>query len=263
MFVLALLALGGTPEDEIPKLAAELGITAFEAGQLLRGTLPSIVLKSPDRAPVVDLLGKLRSRGHDAVACDAGAVAASEAMHELRGFRFEAEALVSLNLNGSSESLPWSDLVALVRATHKVVGGTAETSRERKFDLGRAVLTQGLSTHKTVTKQTVRETEVREPVLYLYRRGGPPWLASESRCRYEGLGAELRPARPENFNTLVRLLRERLPSVPYDDRLVRVRAGGERVQGDLLGAQSGSSNVGAVDLLAHLVAMSLVKPKPV
>lgn len=261
MFVVALMALASSPEDEAQKLAADLGVTAFEAGQLVRGILPSIVLRSPERARAADLLGKLRGRGHDAEACDAGAVAGAEAMHELRGFRFDADALVSLSQNGSSERLPWADALALVRATHKVTGATVEATRERKFDLGRAVLTQGLSVSKTVTKETVRQVEQREPVLYLYRRGGPPWLASESRCRYDGLGAHLRPARLENFNTLVRLLRERLPAVPYDERLVRARGGGERVQGDLLGAQSGSSNVGAVDLLAHLVAMSLVKPK--
>lgn len=261
MFVVALLRLRAAPDDEAQALAVDLGVTAFEAGQLVRGILPSIVLKTPRRARVVELLGKLRQRGHDAVACDAGAVAASEAMHGLRGFRFEGELLLSLNQNGSSERLPWCDVIALVRATHRSAGGTLETSRERKLNLGRALLTQGLSSHKTVTKGTMHKVEQREPVLYLYRRDGPPWLASESRCRYEGLGAELRPGRLENFNTLVRLLRERLPAVPYDERLIHVRGGGERVQGDLVGAQSGSSNVGAVDLLAHLVAMSIVKLK--
>ncbi len=258
MFVVALLALATSPDDEAKKLAADLGVTVFEAGNLVRGILPSIVLKTPERQKVLDLLGKLRGRGHDAVACDAAAVVPSEEMHELRGFRLDETALVSLNSNGSSEQLPWGDVVAMVRAMHKGVGGTVEKTTERKFDLGRAILTQGLSMSKTVTKETVRQVEQREPVLYLFRNNGKPWLASESRCRYEGLGPNLKPARIENFNTLVRLLRERLPQVPYDERLVKVRSGGERVVVDGRGAQTGSSNASGVDLLAHLVAMAVV-----
>lgn len=259
MFVVALLALSTPPDAEATALAADLGLTGYEAGQLVRGHLPSILLKTGDRARALDLLGKLRGRGHEAVACDTAAVVAPEAMHELRGFRFEDDALVSLNQNGSSERLPWGELIAIVRAMHRVQGASTEKTRERKFDLGRAVLTQGLSMSKTVIKEAVSEVEQREPVLYLYRHQGPPWLASESRCRYEGLGAALKPGRLENFNTLVRLVRERVPQVPFDERLVHVRSGGDRAKSDLLGTQTTASNASTVDLLAHLVAMSLVK----
>ncbi len=262
MFVVALLSLGTPPDAEATALARDLGVTAFEAGQLVRGHLPSIVLRSTDKARVQEFLGKLRARGHDAVACDTAAVVASEAMHEVRGFRFDEDALVSLNQNGSSERLPWTEIIALVRAMHRVSGATIEKTRERKFDLGRAVVTQGLSVSKTVIKETVSESAQREPVLYLFRREGAPWLATETRGRYEGLGPDLRPGRLENFNTLVRRIRERAPQAPFDERLVQVRAGGDRAQSDFLGAQTGASNASSVDLLAHLVAMALVKRAP-
>jgi hypothetical protein len=137
-----------------------------------------------------------------------------------------------------------------------VQGTSVESSKERKFSLGRAVMTQGLSISKTVTKETVTGGESREPVLYLFRKTGAPWLTSETRGRYEGLGADVRPARLENFNTLLRKLRERVPAVPFDERLVQVRAGGDKVQGDLVGAQRSASNASTVDLLAHLIAIS-------
>lgn len=259
MWVVALLKVGSI-DAEIAALGVELGVTAYEAGQVVRGHLPSIVLKTPDEARAHRLVAALRARGNEALACDATQAVAAEAMHELRGFRFEPDALVSLNQNGTSERLPWVDFTAIVRAMHKVSGTSTETSRERKFSLGRAVLTQGLSMSKTVTKESVTEGEKREPVLYLFRRGGLPWLTSETRARYDGLGAEIRPARLENFNTLVRKLRERVPTVPYDERLMSVRSGGERVHADLVGAQRTSSNASTVDLLAHLIAAALTDP---
>jgi hypothetical protein len=237
MRVLALLKVA-SPDAESVALAADLGITPYEAGQLVRGHLPSIVLKTADVTKVEHLLAKLRARGNEAIACDASTVAEASAMHEFRGFRFEADALVSLNQNGTSERLPWEDVTTIIRATLRVADVSVETTRERKFDLGRAVLTQGLSVSKTVTKQSVQEIEKREPVIYLFRRSGPPWTTGESRARYDGLGADLKPGRLENFNVLVKKLRERLPQVPYDERLVHVRSG-------------------SVELLAHLVSLSL------
>lgn len=260
MFVVALLKLATPPDLEAQALAADLGVTGFEAGQLVRGHLPSIVFKSGDGAKAQALLDRLRARGHEALRCEVSTVHGAEAMHELRGFRLEGDALVSLNQNGTSERLPWGEVTALVRAMHRVLGTSVETTRERQFDLGRAVITQGLSLSKEVKKQTVREADQREPVLYLFRRDGAPWRASESRCRYDGLGSALGPARQENFNTLVRQLRARLPEVPFDERLVSVRAGGDRVQADLVGAQRSTSNAGTVELFAHLVAMSLLRP---
>jgi hypothetical protein len=240
MWVLALLKVA-SPEAESVALAADLGITPYEAGQLVRGHLPSIVLKTADATKAEQLLVKLRARGNEAIACDASTVAGADVMHEFRGFRFEADALVSLNQNGTSERLPWNEVTAIIRAMHRVSGVSVETIRERKFDLGRAVLTQGLSVSKTVTKQSVQETERREPVVYLFRHSGPPWITSESRARYEGLGPGLKPGRLENFNVLVKKLRERVPSVPYDERLLQVRPGG------------GSS----IEILAHLLSLSL------
>ncbi len=258
MFAVALLNLASAPEAEAQKLAGDLGVTVFEAGQLVRGTLPSIILKTPDRARALALMEKLRARGHEAAACDVSLVTPVEQLHELRDFRLEPDALVSLNPAGGSERLPWGEVVALVRAVQKGTGRSTEKTTERKFNLGKAVLTGGLSVSSAVTRETSREVDERDPVLFLFRRAGAPWVARESRCRYEGLGAELKAARPENFNTLVRLLRERLPGAPFDDRLMRARAGAEKLQLDGRGAQTGSSNAEAVNLLAPVVAMAVV-----
>lgn len=256
MLVVALAALHGPAEAEAQPLAQDLGVTAFEAGQHLRGALPAIVLRTPDVAKAQKVLRGLRARGHEAVGCDTAAVSGGEGLHWVREFRFDPDAFVSLNPNGTSERLPWGELVALVRAAHHSIEQTTETTKEKQFDMKRAVLTQGLSMSKTVTKTTTKESREREPVVYLFRRAGPPWIFGEVHGRYGNLGSELKPSRLENFNTVVRLLRERAPAVPFDERLSKLRSGTDQSRPEL---GAGGAQVSTTDLLAHLVMLYVAR----
>lgn len=262
MFVVALLSLSTSAEAETAALAADLGLTAYETGQLVRGALPSVLLRTPDGARAEALAAAIRKRGQGALACDLASVAGAAAMHLVRGFRLEPEALVSESPNGTSERLPWNEVSCLVKAAHHVSAQSVEVSHERKFALGRAVMTQGLVMTKDHVKEAVSAVAQREPVLYLFRQNGSPWLLAESQGRYGGLGPLVRPTRLENFNTLLRLVRERLPGVPWDERLVSVRARAETMSSDFRGHQTHTSNASSTDLFAHLVARSLAPLAP-
>lgn len=257
MFVVALLSLSTSADAETIALAAELGLTPYEAGQLVRGALPSVVLRTADGAKAEAIATAMRKRGQTAMACDLAQVLASEAMHTLRGFRLEADALVSEHQNGTEERLPWSEVRCAVKAVHHVSAQSVQVTHERKFDLGRAVLTQGLMVTKNSVREAATQVAQREPVLYLFRSGGTPWLLAESQGRYGGLGALVRPTRLENFNTLLRLIRERVPRVPWDERLVSLRPRAETMSSDFRGHQTGTSTASSVDLFAHLISLSL------
>lgn len=257
MFVVALLSLSTSADAETAGLAKDLGVTPYEAGQLVRGALPTVVFKSSDGARAEAIAAAMRKRGQGALACEVDQVISSEAMHVLRGFKLAPDALVSESQNGTSERLPWSDVRCAVKAVHHVTGQSVQVSHERKFDLGRAVLTQGLVMTKGTTKESASSVAQREPVLYLFRRSGPPWLLTESQGRYGDLGPLVRPTRQENFTTLLRLIRERVPQVPWDERMVSLRSRADTVSSDLRGHQTTSSNASSTDLLAHVLAQSL------
>lgn len=257
MFVVALLSLSTSADAESAALAADLGLTAYEAGQLVRGGLPSVVLRTPDGARAESLAAAIRKRGQGALGCDLAQVVASDAMHKVRGFRLEPDALVSESQNGTSERLPWSEVRCAVKAVHHVSAQSVQVTHERKFDLGRAVMTQGLVVTKASTKETASSVAQREPVLYLFRHAGAPWLLAETQGRYGALGPLVRPTRLENFTTLLRLIRERLPQVPWDERLVSLKARADKMSSDFKGQQTSSSNATSADLFAHLVALSL------
>lgn len=261
MDIVALVSLGTLVEVEAPLLAADLGCTAYEAALMLRAPSPVPLLRTDERARAVDLLAKLRGRGHDAVACDGAAVASSDAMVQVRSFLLVPEALVVTTGNAESDRCAWADVVAFVRAVQRTRSESVEKNTSQKFDLGRAALSGGIMVTKKTTITTKHQSEEREPVLYVFRRTGPPLLLQQSRLRYEPLGTELRPLQLENFGILVRVLRERAPHAPYDERLLAPRPVTERVRAGANGAVSASSADG-VDLLAHVVAMAISRTSP-
>lgn len=240
MFVVAVISLGAPVETEAPLLASELGVTAYEAGLLLRAPSPAVVLRTEDRARAVALLASLRARGHDTVACDSNAVVSTEAMHLVRSFALEPEAIVD-----GAGRLPFGAISALVRAQHSARVETTEKTTGTKISLGRAALSGGLLATKKVTSERTRVSESREQVLYVFGSTPQPWIVLASRARYDGLGEPLRPSQLENFERFVTVLRGRCPNAAFDDRLLAVK----------------TADSDAADLLANLVALAITRAR--
>jgi len=243
VFVVALATLTRPVDDEIAPLAADLGVTPYEAGLLLRAPMPAIILRSDDKARALAMLARLRDRGHDAVGFDATQIASSDAMTPLRMFRFDGDALVSIAQSGAEERLPYAELTAIVRAMCSATTETVEKETKTKLSVGRAVLTGGLVATKTTTTEKRKRSEQREPVIYLFRREGVPWILRSTHARYDGLGADLRPTTIENLASFVRLLRERAPAALFDERLLSVK----------------NADTRTLEILANVVAVSIAR----
>lgn len=241
MFVVALAVLSRSIDDEIAPLAADLGVTAYEAGLLLRAPMPVIVARSEDKDRALALAARMRQRGHEVVAFDASQVTPNDAMTQLRMFRFDPDALVSIG--AGDERLPYDEIVAIVRAMHTKKKETIEKEKVTKISVGRAMLTGGLVATKTSERETVKRSEEREAVVYLFRRQGPPWILRASHARYEGLGAELRPTTVENLASFLRVLRSYAPAIEVDERLLAVKNADDKT----------------LDLLANVVAATTAR----
>ncbi|HTQ48685.1 MAG TPA: hypothetical protein VMI75_38270 [Polyangiaceae bacterium] len=260
MFVVAIAELAGRLEDEATALGADLGATPYDARMLLVSGLPAVVRTTGDKAQALDLLARLRARGHGAVACDSAAVVASGAMVAMRRFRL-GPAAVTLD-DRSGEALPYDDVLALLPAVHRTRAQTETSTSEKKLSIARAVVTSGLSMTKTVKKESHASTEERDNVLYLFRRSGaPPWLLREGGVGdWSGHGQPLAASRLENFRLTVGALRAKAPGATFDDRLV-TRKVQERAS---LAVGAGSKSItsssdASVDLLAHLLALWIAR----
>jgi hypothetical protein len=259
MLVVALAELGTSVEAETHALAADLGVTVYEARLRLAAGLPCIVLSTPDRDLALEMLRKLRARGHGAVAFDARAVVPASSMVAVRKYRLEADALELDSADGappSAERLPYTEMTVLLRAMHR-------SSREQRVDVKEvklrpmaAIATGGLILTKTVNKEVRSTVEEREQVLYVFGKGKPPWLLRESTAQSSGRGEAMHATRALNFAASVRILRERAPHAAYDERLLAVKKLPEPpVNPNELRGQERAT--GGMDLLAHALALWL------
>jgi hypothetical protein len=259
VFVVAVADFCRGLEEDLPALGVDMGATAYDARLLVAAGTPAIVRTTPDRALALDLLTRLRARGHGAVACDATAVVAAADMVAIRRPRLEGDAIAIDDR--TNDRLPYDDVLALVPAVHRRRIDAATQTRETKVSMGRALLTGGMSFTKTVKTNTHNATEERDGVLYVFRRSGAlPWILREHGTGWGALGLPLAPSESENYRMALAALRERTPGATFDDRLMKRKAG-ER---SALSGGGGNTTVktsseGGVDLLAHLLAMWIAR----
>jgi hypothetical protein len=259
VFVVAVVELRLPIEEDLAALAADMGATAYDARLLVAAGTPAIVRTTPDKALALEVLARLRARGHGAVACDASAVVGASDMVAIRRPRLDVDA-VTLD-DRPAERLPYGDILALFPAVHRRRIDAATETKETKLSVARAVITSGMSFTKTVKTSTRNATEEREGVLYAFRRSGAvPWILREHGTGWGSLGLPLAPSESENYRAAVGALRGRAAGATFDDRLM-TRKGGER---SALSGGGGNSTVktsseGGTDLLAHLLAMWIAR----
>jgi hypothetical protein len=244
MFVVAIAELQG-PADVLTALAVDLETTVYELKLALGAGFPAVVLATVDRARAEHAVSSILRQGLRAVMCDRTKITPSRSMTSLRDFHFEMDAVVASTTSG--ERLPYSDVLGLLRASHRTTSTSTEEVKERKLRPGMAIATGGLIMSKKTTREVTTKTETREQVLYLFRKSGaPPWILRERGARYTGLGSDLRPTSLENFGSALRRFRELAPLAFYDERLMTGRS--------IRGVAEG---IDAADILAYLLADAL------
>jgi hypothetical protein len=242
VYVVAIAQLNGSIDASLKELAAELGTTPYELRLVVNGGLPAVVLATVDAEKARAARAAVARHGHAPTLLDRRTLVPSANMTELTRFAFRPAGVVADER--TADELPYADLGALVRATHRGTTTTTEQVKERKLRPVMAIATGGMVMSKKTTREVTRHEEHREQVLYLFRRSGEaPWILRERGALYTGLGGETAPTAFENFQTTIRRLRERAPGAAYDERLMTART--------VRGVADGSD---AADLLAYLIA---------
>ncbi|MBW1806565.1 MAG: hypothetical protein JRJ19_06555 [Deltaproteobacteria bacterium] len=257
MFIVAVTRWARPFDQELATLAPILNIGQYDLRLRLAGPLPVVVAQRLEEDFAKKILAVLVERGHGALACDASQVSGSEEMFTPRIFAFESMSFVILDKE--QRQVPFADILALIQATCSISDTKASTSKKKKFSLTRTAMTGGLVRSKKVSKESRVESVERQQVLYVFQRTGQnPIFLSESRLQYSGLGDKMKAASPENFSSLVTLLREQAPAAFYDDRLARQpRASGQiRVSGSAKDRKIVQSNASENDLAVHLIVQA-------
>ena len=237
-----------TPEL-VQALAAALGVMVFEARQRMIGGGPSVVANFADPQHAMALADKLRQGGISALVVDATAVRNRTGFFIVRRFVPGTSALHIEENDGNSAEIPYEEIDLLLPCM-SVTGHTeTKTVTERKFSLGKTVLSGGIPMKSKVERKEEVASEETSKVLHLYAGNRPLILFSQNNLTYDGFGPAMKMSRELNFAYLISELRRLSPHAIYDDRLLN-RAGQVRILGP-------AQNLANLDLASEILALTL------
>jgi len=214
---MSFIAVAALPESAsaLTEAAALCGLTPMEARTRCAGLLPRVLVRQADEAEARRLTAGLTALGFRAFAAEPRQVPGDAQRVLARDLEWTGTGLAVTDGRGGRHDCPARSIV-LVQPGFRSSSQTERVkSTERKFSMGRALLSGGLSLTKTVVTVSDQVTSSREPFLLVTRTGDlPALILYETRLNYQGLGAALQPSRILNFRTV----QERLRGLgPMDD----------------------------------------------
>jgi len=231
-------------------IAAASGFTAYEARQRMIGGGPSVLASFAEPELAQSLSFKLTGAGVGAFVFDTAQLRSEPGQFAVRRFELGARALHLEAVDGLSAEIVYSEVELLLPGT-RISGQTeAKTVTERKFSLGRTVLSGGIPLTKKVSRQEELTSEERTKCLYLYARKQPQVIFRQSGMSYEGFGAALKLSQELNFALLTGELRRLCSAATVDERLMN-RLGQVRLLGPAQSFEAG------LDLAAEILGRSL------
>ena len=210
-------------EAEVAEIIADtLGILTFEARQKIVGGGPTVLASFADRTQADELTVKLARAGVPAFVVGNEVLRSESNPLHVRRFVLKDQALQIESLDGELSDLNYDSIELLLVATG--TSGQAQSTTavtERKFSLGKTLLSGGVPMTKKVTNEQTVTTEERSETLWLYPSGQAAMIFDRAAMNYDGLGKAMQLTRDLNFAYLKNELRRLAPQAIYDDRLLK------------------------------------------
>lgn len=203
-------------------LAAVLGKTIYEARSRLRvpGGGPSVLAVFQEIAKAEDCAANLRTNGFDTVILRLDEIESDRVRFLVRNFEFTGESLHTESSQGQKLILPYRDIRLILYGLCITVHMGTETVKERKFSMGKALMTSGLAMTKRTSHEVHTKEENRERFLYIFAPDRQTVVLRENALHYDSLGKALQPSRAANFNHVAAELRRQSPDAKFDERLL-------------------------------------------
>ena len=211
MFLVAVAEARDLAREAQP-LAELLGVAAYDVKLWLGGALPRVVTQTASREEADAVAQAIRARGHGVLVADASTIVTGDVIAVKR---LAIDDTSIGRAEAPDERLPYGSMGALVHVANRT--DVEHVTREKDLVSDAAASRRP----QTVVRERTTHSHTMEHVLYVFPVDAlRPWVIDESRTRYVGLGAAMKPTAHENFFTTIQLLRERAQSAPYDDRFV-------------------------------------------
>jgi len=242
-----------TPEL-VQSLAASLGIMPYEMRQRMIGGGPAVVACFADLQQARSLAVKVTQSGVATLLIDTDALRRAAGRFVVRRFELKERSLCVEAGDGQRAEIAYGNIDLLLCGTRILGQSETVTVTERKFSLGKTILSGGIPLTKKVERQEEVTTVERENILCLYAGEQPPVVFSQSGMVYDGFGAAMKLTRELNFTFLKSELRRLCPTAGFDDRLSN-RRGQVRLLGPTLNPETN------LDLAFEILARNLRSPQ--
>jgi hypothetical protein len=234
MHVVVINSWNKVTDDLAQEIARTLGITVYEVKQRMLCGCPTVFASFADPQQMQVLMSKLNTLGIAAMVIDAMEVRSRTGSIIVRHFRLDPSSLHIETGDNRSAEIPYEKIDVLLPATSTITFSETKTVTEKKFSLGKTLLTGGIPMFSKVTHQQEMTSQDSRKVLYLYiSKRREPIVFSEDGVTYEGLGEAMKLSRGMNFSYLISELHRLSPCAKYDDRLLK-RIGQVRLLGSTL-----------------------------
>ncbi len=207
-------------------LAEALDLTPYEARARLSDPEggPAVVARYGEIEPAWACAGRLRANGISPILLTREEVETDARRFLVRGFELGEHGIAAASRRGETVEVPYREIALLLRGVRIDETSSLKTTEQRKFSLGRALMTQGLMLTKTERKVERVTSSAREEFLHLYAEGRPPLILRAGALDYRSFGADLQPSVQANFTRLIAELRRRVPGARFDERLANAQS---------------------------------------
>jgi hypothetical protein len=212
-----------TTAGPMERIAAITGLVRADVARRLAGILPRVLLSDADGDRLRALSPELTREGLVTVVFDPNQVPTDDdrlVAHTLE--RRGRDLAVQTHEQGPWHLLPGGAIALIQRGVRSGTTTRVETKKERKLDLGKALLTGGLSFSKTVEKQTTYHQHSQASFALVHRSDGEPDLMlHERQINYRFLGPAMEAGSAVNLARTIQLVQAAAPTAPVDDRAAR------------------------------------------
>ncbi len=219
-------------------VAAALNILVFEARQKVIGGEPVVIASFADQNQAEELAIKITDAGIPAWVIDTLKVRNNNLQQHVSRFELGAQTLQVETSTGESLEIDYKTIDLLLIA----IGGvgqieTTNTTVQRKFSLGKTLLSGGIPMTKKVKTTETLATEERDKTFWLYTRSGETLIFTCNAMNYTGLGEARQITLDLNFTYLLKELQRLAPQAHYNDQLL-TRVGQAQMLGQVLNPES-------------------------
>ncbi len=237
-------------------ISRALGITVFEVQQRMICDCPTVLASFADPQQALVSVKTLNQIGIETMVIDTTEVRSRTGGIIVRHFKLNESSLHIETNDRQSADIPYGKIDVLLPTTSTLTYSETTTSTERKFSLGKTLLTGGISMSKKVKRQQEVTAEKYKKVLYLYiSKRQQPVVFSQDGITYDGFGEAIKISRELNFTYLIKELHRLSPEAAYDDRLLK-RIGQVRLLGPTLNTETNMDL--AIEILVRSLRLSKI-----